>query len=92
MKRSKGKGINAKAWFYSQSFVSSALGLPEPSAQLKQTVTDLKHALADLEKTPNTKEQEEAWIRRQAELEDGCDISAGSNRPSNPQNSTENNG
>ena len=51
MKRSKGKGINARAWFYSQSFVSSALGLPEPepSEEVKKTVAALKESLAKLE-------------------------------------------
>lgn len=45
----KHKGINARAWFYSQSFVSSASSLPEPSDELKQTVADLKAELAKLQ-------------------------------------------
>lgn len=48
----KNKGINAKAWFYSQSFVSSALGLDLSQSfqeEQKQRMAELKAELAKLE-------------------------------------------
>lgn len=46
----KNKGINARAWFYSQSFVSSALGLdPAIEEAREKRLAELKAELAKLE-------------------------------------------
>jgi len=46
----KRKGINAKAWFYSTSFVSSGYDL-EPSKESQEIMAKLKESLAKLEKS-----------------------------------------
>ena len=56
MSKRKQNGINARAWFYSTSFHSNLHF--EPSAQLKQTVADLKRSLAELEAKPTETKQE----------------------------------